>query len=302
MSTIEGIFAATVTPFGEDGLTIKEEWIPKHLAYLQSHGCDGVVPMGSNGEGPSLNVAERQALLEEVMAHNGSLKVIPGTGAASLSDTIALTRHAFTVGADAVLIVPPFYWKQVTLEGALRYFRTLFDKALQPGQQVLLYNIPQLSYFPITHPLLDGLLATHPEAILGIKDSTGNLENTVGYITAYPQLTIIVGSDRLAGPAQAAGAKGTITAGGNVIPHLLQAVRRKVLAGENFDPQQQAVNDMRALLEKFAPMSAAVKVLLTRLADLPFSHMRPPLADLPLAAQQELLDAYGDWQEKQNDT
>jgi len=301
MATVQGVFAATVTPFEADGLSVMKNWIPRHLAFLRAHRCDGVVPMGSNGEGPSLSVAERQAILEEVMAHRGTLQVIPGTGATALPDTIALTKHAFAVGADSVLVVPPFYWKKATPAGVLAYYRTLIDKAVQPGQRILLYNIPQLSYVPITHDLLNGLLASHPEAILGLKDSSGILENTLGYLRAFPQLTIFVGSDHLAGAAQAAGAKGSITAGGNVMPDLLQAVRQKVLAGEDYSAAQQAVDDVRILLEEFAPMSAAAKVLLTKLAALPLSHMRPPLADLLPEAQRALLDAYRHWEEKGHD-
>ncbi len=300
MVTTQGVFAATVTPFEADGLAVLKNWIPRHLAFLRDHGCDGIVPMGSNGEGPSLSIAERQAILEEVMAHRGKLQVIPGTGATALTDAIVLTKHAFATGADAVLVVPPFYWKQVTSAGVLAFYRTLIDRAVQPGQRILLYNIPQLSHVPITHDLLDGLLASHPEAILGLKDSSGVLENTLGYLHAFPQLTIFVGSDHLAGPAQAAGAKGSITSGGNVMPDLLQAVRQKVLAGEDYSAAQQAVDDVRSLLEEFAPMSAAAKVLLTALTDLPLSHMRPPLADLAPEAQRALLDAYRRWEDKRD--
>ncbi len=106
------LFVASLTPFTSPTGGVDHEWIPRHLRWLESHGVDGVVPCGTTGEGPSLSVAERQAVIDTVLAHRGGLRVIPGTGCAALPDTIALTSYAIERGADAALVLPPFYFKK----------------------------------------------------------------------------------------------------------------------------------------------------------------------------------------------
>ena len=93
MCDLAGVFAPMVTPFRQDGVTIDFAWIPYHLQYLESQGLDGVVPMGTTGEGPSLSVNERKAVLDTVLARRGKLKVIPGVGTPSLTETAVSYTH-----------------------------------------------------------------------------------------------------------------------------------------------------------------------------------------------------------------
>ncbi|MEJ5199892.1 MAG: dihydrodipicolinate synthase family protein, partial [Anaerolineae bacterium] len=153
-SELRGVFAPIVTPFRPDDGEVDLPWLRLHLAYLRAHGCTGVIPCGTNGEAASLSVAERQAVVEATMAAADGLVVVPGTGAAALSDAIALTRHAFVVGARAVLVMPPFYFKRPPEEGIIAWYRRLIDAAVPPGGRVLLYHIPQTTGVPIS----DGIL------------------------------------------------------------------------------------------------------------------------------------------------
>ena len=102
------------------------------------------------------------------------MPVIVGTGASALTDAITLTRHAFGHGADAVLIMPPFYFKKPSDRGLADWYRRLFDAAVPPGASALLYHIPQATSVPITGGLLDLLLDSHGELVYGVKDSTGD--------------------------------------------------------------------------------------------------------------------------------
>ncbi len=287
---LRGVFAPIVTPFRGDGTTIDYAWIPYLLSYLQDQGLDGVVPMGTTGEGTSLSVDERKAFLDTVMARRGQLRVIAGVGTPSLTETIDLTRHAFASGADSVLVLPPYYWRNVSDKGLLAYYRTLCDRALEPGQKIMLYHIPQISGVPISLSLLDALMETHGECILGLKDSTGNPNSLVQYIRRYPRLRVFVGSDRLVGFAYQVGAAGSITACANLVPAAIQRVRQLAEEGADFSEEQEQLTAVRDLLQEFQPLQAAIKVLLARLIHLPSAYVRPPLTNLSLHEQFALLD------------
>lgn len=290
MHHLAGVFAANVTPFHADTLAVDFDWLRGHLAYLQARGADGVVPLGTNGEGPALSLNERKAVIDAVMGAAGSLTVIPGVGCANLPETIELTRHAFAAGAASVLVLPPFFFKNVSDRGVLAYYRRLCDAALQPGQAILLYHFPRLSGVPITDEIVEGLRASHPGCLAGLKDSGGDLPHILHWNALFPELRVFAGSDSLAGRAVAGGCAGVITAAGNLIPDLLQAVRRAVLAGDEpaAAAAQARVNTVRGWLEQASSMHAATKFLLSLFAGLPPTAVRPPLVDLDPAEQAEL--------------
>ncbi len=280
MSDVSGVFAPIITPFRADGLTIDYAWLPYYLQFLQDQGLDGVVPMGTTGEGPSLSLDERKAFLETVMARKGRLKVIAGVGTPSLTQTAALVRHAFAAGVDSVLVLPPYYWRNVTDEGLLHYYRTLCDTALQPGQRIMLYHIPQVSGVPITLNLLDGLMHTHPECVLGLKDSSGQATTFLYFMRRYPTLRVFVGSDRLVGVAYEMGVAGTITAAANLVPGVIQEIRQLAGKGQSYQETQEALTALRDLLQEFSPIQAAIKVLLAHMLRMPPTYVRPPLVNL----------------------
>lgn len=288
MSRLAGVFAAIVTPFDPASLAIDPDWMPRHLAYLRARGCDGIVPLGTNGEGPAMSVAERKSVIDSALDAADGLAVVPGTGCASLPDTVALTRHAFAAGADAVLVIPPFFFKNVSDAGVLAYYQRLCDAALQPGQQILLYHFPKLSAVPIGDAVVAGLRQSHPGCVAGVKDSSGDFESIIHWNRLFPELRVFAGSDSLAARATAAGVAGVITAGGNLVPDWLQAVRQAVLAGDDPTPAQEQVNLVRGWLERSPSMHAATKFLLTLFAGLARTAVRPPLVDLNEAQQAEL--------------
>ena len=288
MNGLEGIFAPIVTPFRPGDGEIDLDWVQRHLAFLRQRGCDGVVPAGTTGEGPSLGFDERRRLIEHVVAHAAGMAVIAGTGTPSLADTIALTRHAFQAGVDGVLVLPPYYYRAAPGEGLLAYFRRLCDRALEPGQRIFLYHIPQVSGVPITHELLDGLLATHAECIGGLKDSSRDPEALRAFVQRYPTLRVFCGSDHLAGLAFSCGAAGTISVMANVVPDHLQALRRAADAGEA-RALQDRLTAAREMLGAY-PVQAGIKHILHRLGGLPPAGTRPPNVELS-PEQRRRLDA-----------
>ncbi len=292
MHQLAGVFAANVTPFDPITLALVPGWMGRHCAFLRANGCNGIVPMGTNGEGPSMSLDERKAVVDMAREASLGLAVVPGTGCANLPDTAELTRYAFAAGADGVLVVPPFFFKNVTQAGVLDYYRRLCDAALQPGQPLLLYHFPKMSAVPIGDEVVAGLEDSHPGCVAGIKDSSGDLASILHWNVLFPRLRVFAGSDTLASEAFRAGLAGTITAGGNVAPDLLQGIRQAVLAGEDPSAIQAQLNIVRGWLEKSPSMHAATKFLLTLFAGLPEISVRPPLVNLNEAQRAELAALY----------
>jgi 4-hydroxy-tetrahydrodipicolinate synthase len=226
-------------------------------------------------------------VLEAALAAAGDMPVVAGTGAAALPDAIALTRHAFATGVAAVLVIPPFYFKRPPEEGIAAWFKRLLDAAAPPGARVMLYHIPQITGVPFTDTLLETLLASHGELIYGIKDSTGDPAEGQRLRGHFPQLAYFVGNDRLVAEACQAGAAGSITAGANAFPDLVVAVQRAVRTGGDVAGTQARLSAARAMLES-CPLQPATKSVVSEVAGLPPTAVRPPQAELTPAQLEDL--------------
>jgi 4-hydroxy-tetrahydrodipicolinate synthase len=287
MAHLRGVFAPIVTPFRPSDGEVDYPWIPRHLAYLRAHELTGVIPCGTNGEAASMSVAERKRVLEMVMVAAGDMPVIAGTGAAALPDAIELTRHAFSLGVAAVLIMPPFYYKRPPEAGVAAWYRRLFDAAVPPDARVLLYHIPQTTGVPISDGLLRILLASHAELLYGVKDSTGDPAEGKRLRGNFPRLVYFAGNDHLVGEACREGGAGSITAGANVFPDLVAAVQKAAWEEGDVATAQATLSAARKLLESF-PLQPSTKAALTDVAGLPPTAVRPPQAELTEAQRAEL--------------
>jgi 4-hydroxy-tetrahydrodipicolinate synthase len=285
-----GVFAPIVTPFRPSNGEVDLPWIKEHLAYLRARGCHGVVPCGTNGEAPSLSVAERLLVVEAALSAADGMFVVAGTGAAALPDAIALTRHAFQAGADAVLVMPPFYYRRPPDAGVAEWYRRLFDVAVPANGRVLLYHIPQTTGVPISDELIRALQASHGEIIYGIKDSTGDPLQGKHFRETFPTLAYFAGNDHRVVETCQAGGAGSITAGANVFPDLVAAAQRSA-RGEG-DPAlaQTRLSAARSVLDAF-PLQPATKAALAEIAGLPLTGVRPPQVELTPAQRAELRTA-----------
>jgi 4-hydroxy-tetrahydrodipicolinate synthase len=289
---LRGVFAPIVTPFRPADGEVDFPWIPDYIGYLHSRGCHGVIPCGTNGEAASLSVAERMAVAEAALAAARPLgmPVIVGTGASALPDAIALTRHAFGIAADAVLIMPPFYFKKPSDAGVAEWFRRLFDAAVPPGGRALLYHIPQTTGVPISDALLDMLLQSHGEVIYGLKDSTGDEAQLHRFRETYPTLAYFAGNDHRVAEGCAAGGAGSITAGANVFPDRAAAAQQAAWSGASADDAQARLSAARRVLDMF-PLQPATKAALAEVASLPETAVRPPQVELTLEQRAQLRQA-----------
>ena len=271
-SALNGLHTAIITPFDRHG-DLKLECVPEFLEYQRKAGIDGVVVCGTNGEGTSLSIRERKSLLDTILEHRGSLKVIAGTGAGNLPETLELTKHAAESGADAALVLPPFFLKKITEEGLANWFRSVLDSADLP---ILLYNIPQMTSIPITDGVLERLEG-HPN-LAGLKDSTGDWNSFSHYLETYPQLQIFCGSDLIAGKAWSSGAAGSISGTANSFPELCGAVRDASRTGNNVQEAQDRLTSVCQVLLKYPFISNNKTVIASR--NLPETFVRAPLSDM----------------------
>jgi 4-hydroxy-tetrahydrodipicolinate synthase len=261
---IEDVVPAILTPLRSGA--VDGGLLDEHLAWLVERGIRCVNAMGTTGEGLSLSLAERKALVERVAA--GPLDFIAGTGCTNLPETIELSRHALAHGARAALVVPPTYYAAQDLLG---WYSALLD-ALPADGRVFLYHIPRMSH-PIEDELIDALLARFGPKVAGMKDSSGDLEHALEWRRRYPQLTVASGDDALAAGFFGAGGTAMITAMSNVLPEELLAIRHGDTAPQAF------VTAVKALCHT-VPREAALKLLLHVVSGIPRAEVRPPLAEL----------------------
>ena len=207
---LSGTYTALVTPFING--KVDYDTLSK-LVHMQIDAkIDGLVPVGTTGESPTLNVDEHLKVIETVVkVAAGRCSVIAGTGANSTSEAVHLTTMAKKVGVDATLQVTPYYNKP-TQEGLYRHFSTVADEC---GLPVVLYNVPGRSGTPIAVDTV-ARLSNNPN-IICVKEAGGSVER-VSAILACCDITVLSGDDSLALPMMAVGAKGVISVATNLIP------------------------------------------------------------------------------------
>lgn len=277
----EGVFAPIPTPFSPKDRTINFDFIRRHLEFLIEKGVHGVVVLGTNGEFPSLSIEERKNIISWVMKFRGNLKVIAQTGTSSFVESVGLCDYAKELGVDGVLIATPFYFKDITEFGLIKYYFEILNRVQQP---IFLYSMPQTTHVKITNQVLESLLSFNH--LLGLKDSGGDWETLKSYIETFGRLHIFVGSDMLLKAAFEAGAGGSITAAANANPELVLGVFNAVKQHRQDEHFQEQLSAYRRLMIKY-PIHAATKYLL-HLRGFEESSVRAPLQDLTEAQKHEL--------------
>jgi 4-hydroxy-tetrahydrodipicolinate synthase len=206
----EGTYTAIVTPFTRAG-DVDYDALGRLIDAQVEGGVDGLVPVGTTGESPTLNMAEHNRVIEfAVERAAGRVKVIAGTGGNSTAEALELTRHAKDAGADGCLQVTPYYNKP-SQAGLIQHFTAVADL----GLPVVLYNIPGRTARELT---LDTVveLSKHP-SIVAIKEAAGDVDRVSQYVGAC-ELAVLSGDDGLTLPMMVVGAVGVISVAANVAP------------------------------------------------------------------------------------
>lgn len=220
---LSGCYTALVTPF-QDG-AVCHNTLAKLIESQIAGGVDGIVPVGTTGESPTLSVAEHEAVIATVVETvAGRCQVIAGTGGNSTAEALELTRHAKSVGADATLQVTPYYNKP-SQEGLYRHFATIADI----GLPVVLYSVPGRSAIPIDVATIARLNA-HPH-VVAVKEAGGSVDR-VSQIRHECDICVLSGDDPLTLPMMVLGAKGVISVASNIVPAVVTELTHRALDGD----------------------------------------------------------------------
>ncbi|HUE97763.1 MAG TPA: dihydrodipicolinate synthase family protein [Anaerolineales bacterium] len=286
---LAGVYAAAVTPLRDSTLDL--ESVPGLLKFLASRGCHGAVLFGTTGEGPSFSPTERQALMRaarEAREHEAmpGLRLIAGTGTPSLSETIELTKLAFDLGFDGVLVVPPYYFRNATDNGLFLWFSEVIRKAVPSDGFLLGYHFPKVAGIGFSMELLARLKDGFPAQFAGIKDSShdSDLARNLGERFGS-DLVVLTGTDSYLQLAMQNKAAGCITAPANILSSDLREVWDSLNDGKDSTEAQARVKTQRDILDKYPPFPPTLKALLHRLHGLPRWSVSLPLE--PLSPEME---------------
>ncbi len=220
-----GVYTALVTPFTKEG-KVDYGKLGELLEIQIAGGVDGVVPVGTTGESPTLDAEEHMKVIEETVKRAaGRCKVMAGTGANCAEEAVALTKHAAEVGADCTLQVTPYYNKP-TQEGLYRHFSMVADTCKLP---VVLYNVPGRTGTPIAAETVARLAKN--TNIIAVKEAGGSVER-VSEILSLCDIAVMCGDDSLTVPMMSVGAKGVISVASNIIPAELKKMTDACAAGD----------------------------------------------------------------------
>jgi len=282
----EGILPALVTPFSDDGKSIDEKRLRVLVSRCLELGVHGVVPCGTTGEFVNLTTEEKKRVIKIVVDEvNGRVPVIAGTGASGTDQALEMTKYAKDIGANAALIVTPFYLKP-TDRGIYEHYYTIASEVDLP---IILYNIPQCTGLELTWQMVEDL-AQIPN-IVGVKDSSGQLRYILAVLEKVrDKINVLCGHDEVVVAALAAGCSGAILASANVIPDMWVQVYNHIKKGE-----LQKARELQYKVQKIARIIAGSGAVGTKEAlnmmKIRVGPVRKPLSvggELTYEAREEL--------------
>jgi len=290
-TALAGVFAPVVTPFEPD-LRPDAARLVRHCRWLLGHDV-GLAVFGTNSEANSMSVAEKLALLDAVVGAGLPVaRMMPGTGCCALTDTVELTRHAVRAGCAGTLMLPPFYYKAVTDDGLFASYSEVIQRVGDARLRIYLYHIPPVSQVPLSLALIERLLDAYPDTIAGIKDSSGDWNNTRALLERFAPrgFAVFAGSESFLLATLRGGGAGCITALANVNPGPIAKLCRS-WQEVDADAQQAALDAVRGAVQKF-PMIAALKATIAQGShDEGWATVRPPLVRLDSQQRAALLAA-----------
>jgi 4-hydroxy-tetrahydrodipicolinate synthase len=248
------------------------------LAYFKENGADGVLVLGSTGEYASFSMAERKRIAETALQHKNGLDIIVSSGTCNFPETLELSQHAAAHGADSLLIVPPFYFKDPALEGLAKYYSLIFEQVHIP---INLYHFPRMSAVPVTRELLHDL-ERYPN-LAGIKDSSGDPAGYAGLVQEFPGLNIRTGTENNLKHALETG-MGAMLSEGNLCTRQIAAVFAARRAGKDLNVPLAKLREAQRLLQGAGASSfgsfGPTKYALGLMTGIRQTYQRPPFLDV----------------------
>ena len=285
-----GVLVPILTPFNDD-MTVAADLYVAHAQALLEQGCAGLVPFGTTGEALSVGIDERIAAVRALVdAGIDPALIIPGSGLSNVTDTARLSRACLDLGCSGVMTLPPFYYKGVSEEGLYRHFVQLI-RAIGEDARIFLYHIPPIAIVGIPVTLAARLHAEFPRQVVGIKDSSGDWDNTRALL-GIDGLVVYPGSELPLVDALELGAPGCISATANLNGAAIARLIEAYFDGDlgRVSDLQQSVKRFRLLMQDYAPIPAQKRLLALVTGEQRWANVRPPLVEMPEAKGRELLD------------
>ena len=278
---IKGLIAPILSPF-ENDLKFNQNMYNDLAHDLLENGCSGLAPFGTTGEALSLSNKERMNALEGLL--NSGIKadqLIPGTGLCNFPDTVMISKHALDLGCHGVMTLPPFYFKGMSDEGLFDYFEKLIEEINHSKLKIYLYHIPQVSGVGLSIDLVSKLKKSYPDIVVGIKDSSGNWENTKSLL-GIDDLVVYPGAELPVIEAIKLGAPGCISATANLNGGDISKVINFCHDNEweKAEDLHKKVTKVRLLFQDYAPIPAQKGLLAKKTKIKEWSNVRPPLKSI----------------------
>ncbi|MFY9784434.1 MAG: dihydrodipicolinate synthase family protein [Pseudolabrys sp.] len=275
---LSGVIAAIATPIDENGAPDLKRAVSL-ARYLLDNGCDGLNVLGTTGEATSFSVDERKGVMSAYKPNGLPMhRLMVGTGAASVTDAVALTRHAADLGFGGALVLPPFYYKGVPDDGLVAYVETLVKATEQKPIPIYLYHFPAMSGLPWHVALIRRLLDSYSSRIVGLKDSSGDMAYARSAAAILKDFAVFPSTEACLLDARRGDFAGCISATANLNADLCARAW-----SEGDTAALEAAVTIRKLFDG-KPLVPGVKALLAHIhGDAGLARVRPPLAPFSAA-------------------
>ena len=288
---MSGVLSPVITPFDND-LNPDGERLINQCRWLVNNDV-GLAIFGTNSEANSMSTEEKLTLLEQLVdAGLPPERMMPGTGCCALTDSVTLTRKAVELGCGGVLMLPPFYYKGVSDDGIYRSFSEVIERIGDSRLRVYLYHIPPIAQVGVPIPVIERLLKDYPGTVVGIKDSSGDWNNTKTILEEFKDemFNVFPGSETFLLQGLRHGGAGCISATANVNPRAISRLAA-TWQQDDADEQQAGLDRVRSIFQGYV-MIPAMKAAVAHFSSSPsWRNVRPPLDPFSDAQTEELLNA-----------
>ena len=283
----KGVFAAVATPVTAEFRPDLPRFLD-HCRWLLANGCDGLAPLGTTGEGNSLSLGDRRAILES-MADNGlpMNRVIAGTGSSSIDDAVKNSEAALDSGVNGLLMLPPFYYKNPSEEGLFNFFVAVAERLAARSPRIFLYHFPQISAVPFTVSLTARLREAFPGIFVGLKDSGGDFETTRAFVEAFPGFEAFSGTETFAAENLSIGGWGCISATANLTAPIVAKRIAEKDPGRHVEIDRQ-INELRGAISSVHNIGGSKGALACFREDPDWKRVVPPNVEISSESAKKL--------------
>ena len=283
-----GSYVALVTPWTRDLSAVDYGALRELVEWHVASGSDGVVPAGTTGESATLDHKEQERLVTEtVKIAAGRCKVLAGAGSNSTSEAVSLARHAKAAGADAILVITPYY-NRPTPEGLYRHFGTVAENCDLP---MMVYNVPARTGINMQPETVARIAAAYP-SVKGVKESSGAVDQSSRIVAlAGGGVDVMSGDDSLAVPIMSIGGTGVVSVGANLAPALVKRMTAAALSGDYAAARELHYRLLPLMRACFVETNPAPTKAALRIMGRMDGRMRLPMVDIRPESETVVKDA-----------